>query len=755
MGREMVSVRLVERITAALIVALLTLTLLPVNPGLAQDDDPTVVPSETPTTVPTDTPSPVPTDTATETPVPATATNTVAPPTSTATDVPTATATGTNTPTATPPADSQITIVSHLCDQDVLNTGELDGLDWAHQLIACPSLVLPDDIGSIPAGNITASDAGNPRTFDINLDATPVADADSFTASLCENDLGGNLNGDGDDNRCWDQSGYTWPELEPAAHTLTITTSPANYTFGTAKVDPASDDSAALGTIGASDVQIDTTSDGEVVIHLFYYPAPLTDQVTIVMHLCPGSLNSRAKFEAITDFGDQLTSCPSIVMTGNTPAPGAITNGQQTFTLTVEGGNGVQQALTTGMFDQRKVCEADRPASLNDDPNDNICLDLSAYVVPNVVQGNPVTIRPTTLPAGTIYVGRAFDPETDDAGTFLSAGASGTIKLNTVADGDVTVHYFVAPQPPTATPTRTPTVTRTPTGTKTATRTPTRTPTGTLVPTRTPTRTPSPTETVEPTETPLTPIPTTDATSTPTPAPSSTPTQGPGLGSLELHKRFCTEGEAPSQIKALDPGVAVTDADFKGCTYGNTLFDIKRDGVLIQSVMVPAIGVLTINSLTGSNGAENYTATDTRTGKTTSFAIADGQTTGVISLELMDEDDPFGGGGGFPTFPSFDDDPPTLPPWNGGAGDDGPGDIDESASIGGEDGNSEDIEGNSSAASEARVDSVDAFEDLPNVGYADAPGTHRSAAPWFVVLLGMLLAIGAWRMRPNRRSGRS
>jgi hypothetical protein len=257
-----------------------------------------------------------------------------------------------------------------------------------------------------------------------------------------------------------------------------------------------------------------------------------------------------------------------------------------------------------------------------------------------------------------------------------------------------------------------------------------------------------------PTKTPLTQVPTTDATETSTPIPLPTATNGPGQGSLQLNKRFCTEGEAPTQIKALDPGVAVTNADFKGCTYGNTLFNIYRDNVQIQSVMVPPIGVLVINSLAGSNGAKSYKATDTRTGKSVSFEIANGKQTGVVSLESMNDGESPGGGPAFPTFPSWDDEPPTLPPWTGGAGDDGPGEYDDPAIFGGEDQNGEDSEGNTEAAADARVESVDSFEDLPNVGYADSSGSTRSSIPWFLALIGMLLAVGAWRVRPNRHKNR-
>jgi len=717
----------------------------------AQDatETPTAIATDTATTVPTDTP--LPADTATNTAIPDTATATLIP--NTATSVPTNTSvpanTATSTATATEPATSKITVVSHLCTQSVLNTSDLNALAWAHQLIACPSLVLPDDAASIPDGHITATDAGNPRSFVIDLDGTDVSDATFAEASLCEDDLGGNLNGVANDNRCWDQSGYRWDALDRGDHTLTITTAPATYTLATAKVDPASDDAAALGAIGSNTVAIDTTDDGEVTIHLFYVPAPISNQVTVIVHLCPASVTSRDDFDAMTDFGTRLVTCPTIQLPGNAAAPGGLTSGNLAFGMSVQGSDLVNQAITTGMFAQELVCEADRPADLDGNPNNNVCLDLSGYVVSNVLQGSPVTIRTDTPPVGMRYVGMAFDPVRDDASSFDSAGSQGTIKLDTSAHGTVTVHYFFAPAPPTATPTGT--------STTQITATPTKTP---ITPSRTPTSVPT---TASPTKTPLTPVPTatmtetedpTQPTRTPTKTgtPTKTPTNSPGTGSLEVNKRFCTEGEAENQIKALDPGVAVKTSDFLGCTYGNTPFNLSLNGTQIQSFMVPPLGKLIIHNLQGTNGEKSYRITDTRTGLSVNFAIGDGQTTGVISLEKMDDGD-----GGefpdFPTFPSFQETPPTLPPWNGGAGDEGPGDIGDAASTGGEsesDGNGSGSGGDLKSA-KARVDAVDSFEDLPNVGTAPIQNDQRRSLPWFLLVGAVLLAGAGLRFLPGRR----
>jgi YVTN family beta-propeller protein len=116
--------------------------------------------------------------------------------------------------------------------------------------------------------------------------------------------------------------------------------------------------------------------------------------------------------------------------------------------------------------------------------------------------------------------------------------------------------YFVFPglansnasgcsDPPTATPTRTPTPTATPTRTPTPTATPTRTPTPTATPTRTPTLTATPTRTPTPITTPThTPTPT--STSTPGPSATSTSTASPTSISI-------TATPNPTAVPSLTP----------------------------------------------------------------------------------------------------------------------------------------------------------------------------------------------------------
>jgi hypothetical protein len=728
---------LLYRLLTVLLLGLLTSTAMPQAFTLAAED--TATPTEIPTEVATETPA--------NTPIPETATSTEVPTTAT-TDTPVPTKTP-KPDTATPtPSTSAITVVSHLCGQEITATTDLTALDWAHQLVACPSLVLPADAASIPDGHVSATDPDQPLPFALTLDSADLAGADLTEASACESTLGTNLNGVSTDDRCWDLSGYAWSALPTATHELTIATPPASYTFGTALTDPASDDT--IGSVSSSTVAVDTSTDSAVTVHLFYLPTPVTNQVAVIVHLCPPSITSRAAFAALSDFGTQLTTCPSIVLPGNSPAPGGVTSGTQSFTITVQGSDLTTQSITSALFAQHLVCEADRPADLNGDPADNLCFDLSAYVVPNVLQGSPVTIKATTPPAGTRYVGIAFDPATTDATTFLSAGSTGTIKLNTTSSGLTTLHYFVAPIPPTPTPSPTTPPTKTPSPTKSPTSSPT--PPG---PTRTPTNRP------KLTATPRTPVPTStrSATSEPTAAASATATPGGSVGTLHLFKRYCLGDESLTRINALAPGVAPGQEDYGDatCTYSNSQFNLyDADGNLLRTLMVPAIGNLLVENLPVTSGGRGYRIEDTRSLATGTFQISTGQTTNVLSLHYQADDDiedPV------PTF--SDDGPAYIDPTaavDGGNPDANytPVDPDNVPNFGQEAGpsGSDPFVVDDDPEAIARVENIDAFDDMPGVGTGPTQRPADSDTHRMLIALALVaLVIGSVGLYWRRRSG--
>jgi hypothetical protein len=633
--------------------------------------------------------------------------------------VPVETATSTPEPTATEPAAGSIRVVTHVCDLEIDGT-ELPALDWTHQLIACPALTLPDNYGDIPAEDVSANDPDNPLPYEVSIEyggtVATLAETTFQTAHVCESDLGGNFNGVASDNRCWDLSGYQVDDAAPGAVAITATDLPQGYNFGLARTDPASDDDATLGSVdpNAGTVQLDTTGDAAVTVHLFHIAEPPVNEVTIVSHLCGAGVDSREDFNALGDHWARINACPSIVLTGDAPAPDSTTNGARDFAIEVEGADLVKQQLAAAAFDQRRVCEADLPVDVNGNANDNMCLDLSAYEFANVLQGNPVTIRAGSGPSGSIFLGVTFVPGTGDEATQLSVGTRGTIKLDTAANGHVTIHVFYGPEPP-------PTPTPSPTPTKTPTKTPTRTPTPggpTATPTRTPTRTPTP--------------------DGPTATPTETSTALPGTGSLQLYKFWCEGDEALTRINALAPGADATRSDLGDATCANGNSDFVINGN--QTVTVPPLGVL----LVGNLPAGSFQIRDTFSGATGQFQIQAGVVTKVISLQyepMIEIPDP-------PSIPTIDlpEDPPDIPDL-GGFPEDDPGEFPFDGPVA-VPGGGDPFTVLDDPEAQARVASVDSFEELPGVGIGG--GDKTSTLLWMALLMGTILSVTVVRLGRRR-----
>src|SRR6476646_850659 len=205
----------------------------------------------------------------------------------TAIEVTTAVApTETPTSTAEAPAAGSVRVVAHLCREGI-NTDTLAGNAWTDDIRDCPALTLPGNYGDVPADSISANNPDNPIPFDVTLDyqsggaaaSVSIADATFTPGTVCESDLGQNLNGVANDDRCWDLSGYQVDGVDAGAVTVTASTPPAGFTLGgggaIATTDPAS------GTVA-----LDTSTTANPVVHLFFVSPPAEQQVTIVSHLC-------------------------------------------------------------------------------------------------------------------------------------------------------------------------------------------------------------------------------------------------------------------------------------------------------------------------------------------------------------------------------------------------------------------------------------------------------------------------------------
>jgi hypothetical protein len=651
-----------------------------------------------------------------------------------ATETPVATDTPAPTATATMPALSNVRIVTHLCREGVDRAALETDLDWTEQVLGCPALTLPVNYGDVPADYTSANDPDNPLSYNLTFAYeaesgaadVQIADAAFANGQICEEDFGVDLNGVAGFDHCWDLSGYQVSDIAPGAVVITAAQLPEGYTFGIARTDPASDDADALAGTDpdAGTIQIDTTVDGDVVVHLFTVPLPAENQVTIISHLCPAGIESRSDFNTLADHWARLNACPSIVRADDVPASGGVTAGPIDFRIEVEGADGLRQQLADVPFDQRKVCESELPSDINANPEDDVCLDLSRYEFGDVAQG-AITVRAAKqVPVGTIFVGISFVPGSGDELTQLGPPpAGGTIKLDTAADGHVTLHVFYGPQPA-------------------ATATPPPSPTPTTAPTRTPTRV------ATRTATPTGPA----ATSTPggaTKTPTATNTAA-GTGSLQIFKLWCEGDESLTRINVLAPGQEASRSDLGDatCANGNTDFLIfDANGSQIRAVTVQPIGVLLIDGLPATDdGVGPYSIRDTHSNSTGTFEIESGNLTRVISLEYEDiveiPDAPL-----IPTVDLGDDPPPDDIIDDGYIDDEEDFPFDGPVAI--PDG-SDPFTVIDDPEAEARVGGVDTFEELPGVGIGPDNPRQSTATSWLFVLLGAVIALICARLRLSR-----
>jgi hypothetical protein len=645
-------------------------------------------------------------------------------------EVTTAVAPAAPTATSTPetPKPGSVRIVAHLCREGI-DAGTLAGSAWPNDIRDCPALTLPGNYGDVPADLVSANNPDNPIDFGVTLDyqaggapaSVSIGDTTFTPGQLCESDLGQNLNGVANDDRCWDLSGYQVDDVDAGAVTITAGSLPAGFTLGSAKLDGG--DNIASTDTAAGTVALDTSTAANPIVHLFFVPEPAEEQVTIVSHLCGEGVNSRSKFTALGDFWAQINACPSIVLSGDSPAPDAVTRGAMDFGIEVEGADFIKQQMADAQFTQRKVCEADLPVDINGNPNDNVCLDLSRYDLANVAQG-PITVRANKpLPVGSIFLGIAWIPGSGDDATQGSIGTGGTIKLNTTNDGHVTVHVFFGPQPPAPTPT------------------------ATKAPTQPPANTATPGPTKSPTKSPTPGGPTPTATRTPggpTQTPSATNTAAPQSGTLQVYKFGCEGDTSLTRINALPPGADASRSDLGDATCQNSnsdfiLFD--ANGNQIQTLSVPPLGVLRVNNL----AAGNYSIQDTRSSATGRFEIRANTITKVISLHYEEVEEipdapivPTPDLGDEPTPPDTEDIPVDE---EGDFVFDGPVAVPDSSNP---------FTVIDDPEAEARVASVDTFEELPGVGIGSAqPGT---ALPWMLGLLGVVVSVLGIRLRSHRSS---
>ena len=360
-------------------------------------------------------------------------------------------------------ATGSIQVTKHICPEEIQTQEEFDALgDFYAKLQACLVITLTDDVG--PEGALNGNDSLNPLGFDYEVAdgaTTQAIDASTFTPEqLCEADLGQDINDDQNDNLCLDTSNYAYEGVNQGPVTITEVTPPDGYVYGALEFNPESGDDATLVSTSNEDgtIDLDTTDDDSVVLHVFNFQKPPENQITVIKHQCK-NIDTVKDFQAIGDFLDKWQECPAITRTGNDGPDDAVDGGHGSFDFKVEGSDGESQTIADATFVSDQLCESDLGEDINDDPNDDLCLSSSGYRFQNVLQGTDVLVTETKAPTGYQYGALEFDPESGDDAALVNASDDGVIELDTTLDGGIVLHIFNLKKPvePTPEPTTQPT----------------------------------------------------------------------------------------------------------------------------------------------------------------------------------------------------------------------------------------------------------------------------------------------------------
>lgn len=193
-----------------------------------------------------------------------------------------------------------------------------------------------------------------------------------------------------------------------------------------------------------------------------------TVSVSIMKHLCD-DVSTVAEFEAAENAGAggqpggigtisglvaTVLACPTIVLTGDVPTDGAITNGNVDFDFSVVDTDGTQLLSTDGAFAQQALCEDDVMLDADGDGTieADVCLDTSHYMF-EVIDG-AVVVTETADPEGSTGLGTIrFTPGSEDETALTTSidevEATGVITLDTstasetaLSDGTIMIHAY-------------------------------------------------------------------------------------------------------------------------------------------------------------------------------------------------------------------------------------------------------------------------------------------------------------------------
>ena len=206
--------------------------------------------------------------------------------------------------------EGQIMIMKHACTEaDVQSEADFKAIEagaegdavtaLALTVLACPTIVLADD-----EGDRTDGIAGPAVDFDFSVtdsagNTQTIADAEFMAAKLCESDIERDANGDGEfsEDVCLDISHYVFSGVAVGDVTVTETSPPNGWRFGTLRLTPEelqgeSDDQATGATFNAASatVTLDLSGDPDnaAMLHVYNFEgSPSTDTLPAASTLAP------------------------------------------------------------------------------------------------------------------------------------------------------------------------------------------------------------------------------------------------------------------------------------------------------------------------------------------------------------------------------------------------------------------------------------------------------------------------------------
>lgn len=355
--------------------------------------------------------------------------------------------------------DGTVSIIKHICPEAIQTDEEFNAIgDYYAKIQTCLAITLPNDPG--PDGSKNGNDFANQLSFDFGVtfgggNSPLQIDAATFTPDeLCESTLGADINNNIEDDLCLDVSNYAYSGVTQGSVTVTETTPPSGYRYGAVEFVPESGDDAALvsSTVETGEIELDTTSDDNVVLHVFNFQEPIFNRVTIVKHECPSEIETTADFDDLGDFYDKALTCLVITRDDDFGPDGALNGINRTFDFSVEGSDGEVQKFADTTFVPGQICESQLGLDLNGIPEDDLCFGTSGYRFDNVLQGAGVLITETKAPRGFTYGALEFLPDSGDDAALVDASDDGVIELDTTDDGNVTLHIFNFKTPAEPTP---------------------------------------------------------------------------------------------------------------------------------------------------------------------------------------------------------------------------------------------------------------------------------------------------------------